>query len=111
VWVAGQIQRHIAESYANFQAGRSYAYHIGKFLFLSIISTFLSFFLSASHLDLSTYGNGLDADGCKLYCAQMGKQLADTAIQILGGNGYIGDYVVERFLLIYDFSLAVFFSK
>ena len=26
-------------------------------------------------------GNGLDADGVKLYCGQMGKNMADRAIQ------------------------------
>ena len=41
VLVTGQIQRHIAESYANFQAGRSYAYHIGEF-FLIHYSLFFS---------------------------------------------------------------------
>ena len=28
-------------------------------------------------------GNGLDADGVKLYCGQMGKNVADRAIQVV----------------------------
>jgi isovaleryl-CoA dehydrogenase len=50
----------------------------------------------ANQLDLSTYGNGLDADGVKLYCGDMGKRIADRAIQTLGGYGYVGQYQVER---------------
>ncbi len=59
-------------------AGRSYVYYI------------------AGHLDLESYGNGLDADGVKLYSAPMAKQVADRAIQVLGGYGYVGEYQVER---------------
>jgi isovaleryl-CoA dehydrogenase len=74
----GQIQRHIAESYAEYMAGRSYVYGL------------------ANDLDLNSYGNGLDADGVKLYCATMSKNVADRAIQVMGGYGYVGQYVVER---------------
>lgn len=74
----GQIQKAIAESYAEFFAGRSYVYNVAR------------------QLDLSTYGNGLDSDGVKLYCAPMTKEICDRAIQVLGGNGYVGEYQVER---------------
>ena len=46
--------------------------------------------------DLSTYGNGLDADGVKLYSTPMAKTIADRAIQLMGGYGYVGEYNVER---------------
>jgi isovaleryl-CoA dehydrogenase len=59
-------------------AGRAYLYYV------------------ANQLDLSSSGNGLDADGVKLYCAKMGKEVADRAIQVLGGYGYVGEYQVER---------------
>lgn len=75
----GQIQRFVAESYAEYMAGRSYVYAV------------------ANALDLSTHGNGLDADGTKLFCAQMAKTIADRAIQVMGGYGYTGEYNVERF--------------
>ena len=75
----GQIQRLIAESYAEFMAGRSYVYAV------------------AQSIDLCSYGNGLDADGTKLFCANMAKQVADRAIQVMGGYGYVGEYKVERF--------------
>ncbi len=74
----GQIQKTIAESYAEYMAGRAYVYNF------------------AMNLDLSTSGNGIDADGVKLYCAPMGKNVADRAIQALGGYGYVGEYQVER---------------
>jgi isovaleryl-CoA dehydrogenase len=74
----GQIQRHVTESYAEYMAGRCYVYGL------------------ANSLDLDSYGNGLDADGTKLYCANMSKNVADRAIQVMGGYGYIGEYVVER---------------
>ncbi|MFW5876632.1 MAG: acyl-CoA dehydrogenase family protein [Myxococcota bacterium] len=74
----GQIQRHLAESYAEYMAGRSYTY------------------LTASHMDLAEPGHRLDSDGVKLYCATMAKNVADRAIQVLGGYGYVGEYDVER---------------
>jgi isovaleryl-CoA dehydrogenase len=74
----GQIQAMIADSYAEYMAGRSYVYQV------------------ASQLSLNSHGNRLDSDGVKLYCARMAKQVADRAIQVLGGYGYVGEYHVER---------------
>jgi len=74
----GQIQRFIAESYAEYMAGRAYVYQTAK------------------ELRLDTVGNGLDADGVKLFCGAMGKNVADRAIQVMGGYGYVGEYNVER---------------
>jgi len=74
----GQMQRFIGESYAEYMAGRSYVYQ------------------TARHLDLSSVGNGLDADGVKLFCAGMSKNVADRAMQVMGGYGYTGEYNVER---------------
>lgn len=74
----GQIQSHIATSYAEYMAGRSYVYNV------------------AASIDLESMGNGLDADGVKLFCGAMGKNVADRAMQVLGGYGYVGEYAVER---------------
>lgn len=74
----GQIQRHIAESYAEFMAGRAYVYSV------------------AAQLDLRSAGNRVDSDGVKLYTSTMAKNVADRAIQVLGGYGYVGEYTVER---------------
>jgi isovaleryl-CoA dehydrogenase len=78
LYAFGQVQQHVAESYAAYMAGRSYVYAVAK------------------ALDLHSHGNGLDADGAKLFCAPMAKQVADRAIQVLGGYGYVGEYKVER---------------
>lgn len=74
----GQIQRYIGEAYANFQAARAYVYN------------------TARMLDLNKGGQRLDSDGVKLFAAQAAKKIADNAIQVLGGYGYVGQYVVER---------------
>ena len=74
----GQIQRHIAESYAEFKAARCYVYDVAR------------------RLDLTSFGNRIDADGAKLFAARVAKEIADRAIQVLGGYGYMGEYVVER---------------
>ena len=62
----GQIQRHIAESYAEYQAGRAYTYNL------------------AANLDLASAGNRIDSDGVKLYATTMAKNVADRAIQVGG---------------------------
>ena len=74
----GQIQRHIAESFASYAAGRCYLY------------------TTSNGLALDAAGNRLHTDGVKLFCTTMAKQVADNAIQVLGGNGYTGEYQVEQ---------------
>jgi isovaleryl-CoA dehydrogenase len=74
----GQVQRHVAESYAEYRAARAYVYE------------------TARKLDLDKGGNRLDSDGVKLIAGTMGKKVADAAIQVLGGFGYVGEYTVER---------------
>jgi len=74
----GQIQKHIADSYAEYSAGRAYVYNL------------------AANLQLQSTGNRIDSDGVKLFCTTMGKNCADRAMQVGGGYGYVGEYVVER---------------
>jgi isovaleryl-CoA dehydrogenase len=74
----GQMQRLMAESYAEYMAGRAYVYN------------------TAGSLALDSTGDGLDADGVKLYCGPMAKNVADRAMQLMGGYGYVGEYNVER---------------
>lgn len=74
----GQIQRHIAESYAEYRACASYVYD------------------TARRMKLDAAGNRLDSDGVKLVTTTAAKNIADRAIQVLGGYGYVGEYVVER---------------
>lgn len=74
----GQMQRHIGESWAEYRAMRAYIYD------------------TARVLDLQSGGNRLDSDGVKLYATTAAKNIADRAIQIMGGYGYVGEYTVER---------------
>ena len=39
----------------------------------------------------------LNAASCKLYCTEMVGRVADRAVQVHGGAGYISEYCVERF--------------
>lgn len=39
----------------------------------------------------------MDASCCKLFCSEMVGRVADRAVQIHGGAGYMADYAVERF--------------
>lgn len=75
----GQIQRYLAESYAEFQMCRTYVYSIAR------------------NLDLNKGGQRLESDSAKLMASQIGKKIADRAIQVLGGYGYVNEYHVERF--------------
>ena len=74
----GQIQQMISESYAEYRAARTYVYD------------------TARRMRLDASGQRLDSDGVKLFAAPVAKTIADRAIQVLGGYGYVGEYVVER---------------
>jgi isovaleryl-CoA dehydrogenase len=74
----GQVQRHVAESYASYRAARCLVYE------------------TARRFDLASAGQRVDADAAKLFASQAGKRVADAAIQVLGGYGYMGENVVER---------------
>ena len=74
----GQIQRHIGESWAEYRAIRAYVYD------------------TAASTNLGLAGNRLDSDGVKLFATTAAKNIADRAIQVMGGYGYVGEYVVER---------------
>lgn len=74
----GQVQRYIAETFAEYRAARTFVYD------------------TARRLSLTSTGQRLDADASKLFGAQVAKRAADAAMQVLGGNGYMGEYVVQR---------------
>jgi len=74
----GQIQRYIAESFSEYRAARTLVYE------------------TARHIDLEATGQRVGADAAKLFASQAAKRAADAAIQVLGGYGYMGEYVVER---------------
>ena len=74
----GQIQRHIADSYAQWRSARTYVYDVAR------------------RMNLDRAGNRVDSDGVKLVASAMAKDVADRAIQVLGGYGYVAEGVVER---------------
>ena len=75
----GQIQRYIGESWAKYRAMRAYIYD------------------TANNLTIGTSGQRLDSDGVKLFATTAAKEIADAAMQVMGGYGYVGEYHVERF--------------
>ena len=74
----GQVQRHIGESWAEYRAMRAYIYD------------------TARKMSLGSGGHRLDSDGIKLFASTAAKNIADRAMQVMGGYGYVGEYVVER---------------
>lgn len=51
---------------------------------------------TAQHYD-SELNVSLNSASCKLFCTEMVGRVADCAVQIHGGAGYISEYSVERF--------------
>ncbi|MCH2534762.1 MAG: acyl-CoA dehydrogenase family protein [Bdellovibrionales bacterium] len=74
----GQIQKYISDSYAEYMAAKTYVYE------------------TARKMDITKSGQRLDSDGVKLVASTMGKNVADRAMQVMGGYGYVGEYVAER---------------
>jgi isovaleryl-CoA dehydrogenase len=74
----GQMQRYIGESWAKYRAMRSYIYD------------------TANNMGLGNAGQRLDSDGVKLFATTAAKEIADAAMQVMGGYGYVAEYVVER---------------
>ena len=75
----GQIQRYLGESYAKTEAMRAMLYAVA-----------------------ATVGpdrrNRLGTDAVKLFAATAAKEVADAAVQVLGGWGYCSEFRVEQFL-------------
>jgi isovaleryl-CoA dehydrogenase len=74
----GQIQRYIGQSFAEWRAIEAYLYNVAR------------------QMDLEKSGQRLDSDGIKLVSTTLAKEIADRAMQVMGGYGYVGEYVVER---------------
>ncbi len=75
----GQIQRHIGEAFAKTEAIRALTY--GCAATVSPDSR-----------------NRLGTDAAKLFASTAAKEVADSAVQVLGGWGYCTEYRVEQFL-------------
>ncbi|RLB52647.1 MAG: isovaleryl-CoA dehydrogenase [Deltaproteobacteria bacterium] len=74
----GQIQRYIGESFAKTEAARALIYGV-------------------AHDSGPGKRNRIGTDAAKLFSSTMGKEVADAAMQVLGGWGYCDEYKVERF--------------
>lgn len=75
----GQIQRYIAESYARTEAARCLIYAVAQGVG-------------------PERRNRIGTDAAKLFAAPVGKEVADNAMQVLGGWGYCTEFTVERLL-------------
>jgi isovaleryl-CoA dehydrogenase len=75
----GQIQRYIADSFAKVEAMRALTYGVAATV-------------------TPDARNRLGTDAAKLFAATAAKEVADAAVQVLGGYGYCAEYRVEQFL-------------
>ncbi|GBO11011.1 Isovaleryl-CoA dehydrogenase, mitochondrial [Araneus ventricosus] len=73
------IQGKIADMYTTLNACRAYLFSVARAA-------------DQGHMDSKACA------GVILYCAEKATQMALNAIQCLGGNGYINDYVTGRLL-------------
>ncbi|MFT5680783.1 MAG: isovaleryl-CoA dehydrogenase [Myxococcota bacterium] len=73
----GQIQRYIANSYAQTEAARCLIYQVARNVGPDV-------------------RNRIGSDAAKLFAAPVGKNVADNAMQVFGGAGYCREYPIER---------------
>jgi isovaleryl-CoA dehydrogenase len=73
----GQIQRYIGDGYAMTAAAKCLVYQVARDVGPEI-------------------RNRVGSDAAKLFAAPVGKQVADFAIQVMGGAGYCKEFPVER---------------
>ncbi|NVB37143.1 acyl-CoA dehydrogenase family protein [Pseudenhygromyxa sp. WMMC2535] len=73
----GQIQRYLSEGYAMAEAAKCLVYNVAR--------------------DVTPDTRArVGCDAAKLFAAPVGKQVADYAMQVMGGAGYCKEYPVER---------------
>lgn len=75
----GQIQRYIGDSYARTEAMRALVYAVARRVG-------------------PDKRNRIGTDAAKLFAGTAAKEVADAAMQVLGGYGYCTEYRVEQFL-------------
>jgi isovaleryl-CoA dehydrogenase len=75
----GQIQRHIGEAYAKTEAMRALIYGVAATV-------------------APGSRNRLGTDAAKLFASTAAKEVADAAMQVMGGYGYCTEFRVEQFL-------------
>jgi acyl-CoA dehydrogenase len=101
---AGLAQRLIAEALAYARERRQFGKSIAEFqLIQAMLADSRAEALAGRAMVLDTARRrdagedvGIDASCCKLFCSEMVGRVADRAVQIHGGAGYMQDYAVER---------------
>jgi isovaleryl-CoA dehydrogenase len=73
----GQIQKYVADGFALTEAAKCLTYNAAREVSADNRARVLS-------------------DAAKLFAAPVGKQVADHAMQVMGGSGYCREYPVER---------------
>lgn len=73
----GQIQRYIGDGYAKTEAAKCLVYNVARSIGPEI-------------------RNRIGSDAAKLFAAPVGKEVADFAMQVMGGAGYCREFPVER---------------
>ena len=73
----GQIQRYIAESFAEGEAAKTLTYAVSRSVAPGV-------------------ANRIGSDAAKLFASPVAKRAADNAMQVMGGMGYSRDMPVER---------------
>jgi len=73
----GQIQRYIGEGFAKTAAAKALTYNVAR--------------------DVTPENRArIGSDAAKLFAAPVGKEVADFAMQVMGGAGYCKEFPVER---------------
>jgi len=101
----GMAKRLIDESVTYAVERKQFGQKIGDFqLVQAMLADSQTEYLASKSMVEATaarYDNGekvsTDASCCKLFCTEAVGRIADRAVQIHGGAGYISDYAVERF--------------
>jgi len=73
----GQIQRYIGDSWAMTEAAKCLVYNVARDVGPDV-------------------HNRIGSDAAKLFAGPVAKQVADNAMQVMGGSGYCKEYPVER---------------
>ena len=73
----GQIQRYIAEGFAETEAAKTLTYAVSRSVAPGV-------------------QNRIGSDAAKLFASPVSKRVADNAMQVMGGMGYSRDMPVER---------------
>ncbi len=101
----GVAERLIRESVAYARDRKQFGKSIGEFqLIQAMIADSQTEYLAARALVLETARKrdagesvSMEASCAKLYASEMVGRVADRAVQIFGGAGYVADYGIERF--------------